>query len=62
MSRGPQSFKQGDVTKAIKGAVKAGFKVGRFEIEEGKIIVFADDTASPEAKVDSDTNEWDGVK
>jgi hypothetical protein len=42
--------------------VKAGFKVGRFEIEEGKIIVFADDTASPEAKVDSDTNEWDGVK
>ena len=43
MSRGAQSFKQGDITKAIKGAVKAGFKVGRFEIEDGKIVVFAGD-------------------
>ncbi len=59
MSRSAQSFKQGDVTKAIKGAVKAGFKVGRFEIEDGKIIVFAGDA---EAKVEQDPNEWDKIE
>jgi hypothetical protein len=59
---GAQSFKQGDVTKVIKGAVKAGFKVGRIEIEDGKIIVFGGDAASSDTKVDSDVNEWDSVK
>jgi hypothetical protein len=32
MSRGAQSFKQGDVTKALRGAEKAGFKVQRAEV------------------------------
>lgn len=42
MSRGPQTFKQGDVTKAIKAAVKAGLPVGRVEISpEGRIILVA---------------------
>ena len=39
MSRGPQTFKQGDVTKAIKAALKAGVKVARVEIMEGGRIV-----------------------
>ena len=59
MSRGAHTFRQGDVTRAIKGAVKAGFKVGRFEIEQGKIIVFAGD---PETKVEPDRNEWDEIE
>ena len=41
MSRGAQSFKQGDVTKAIKAVVKAGVKDWRLEIGDGKIIVVA---------------------
>jgi hypothetical protein len=61
MSRGNQSLKQGDVTKAIKGFVKAGFKIGRVEIERGKIIVFASG-AENEAGLESDANEWDAVK
>jgi hypothetical protein len=41
MSRGAQTFRQGDVTKALKGAVKAGLKVERVEIDrDGKIVVF----------------------
>jgi hypothetical protein len=52
MSRGAQSFKQGDVTSAIKGVVKAGMSVGRVEIENGKIIVFAGDADPDEAKID----------
>jgi hypothetical protein len=59
MSRSAHSFKQTDVTKAIKGAVKAGFKVGRFEIEEGKIVIFAGDA---EAKGEPEPNEWDGIE
>jgi hypothetical protein len=43
MSRGPQSFKQGDVTKAIKAAMAAGLPVGRVEISpDGRIILVAD--------------------
>jgi hypothetical protein len=41
MSRGAQSFRQGDVTKAIKAVVKAGVKDWRLEIGDGKIIVVA---------------------
>jgi hypothetical protein len=58
MSRGAHKFKQGDVTKAIKGAVNAGLSVKRVEIEGGKIIVFAgrpDDQSKP-------TGGWDDVR
>jgi hypothetical protein len=40
MSRGVQPFTQGDVTRAVKGVVKAGVKAGRVEIVPGKISVF----------------------
>lgn len=39
MSRGAQSFKQGDLTKAMKAAAKSGVKDWRIEIVLGKIIV-----------------------
>jgi hypothetical protein len=39
MSRGQQTFKQSDVTKAIKATVKAGIAVGRVEIDKDCIIV-----------------------
>jgi hypothetical protein len=59
MSKGQQTFKQGDVTKALKAAANAGMSVKRFEIDrDGKIIVIADGPlplASP-------VNEWDDVK
>ncbi len=60
MSRGTQTFKQGDVTKAVKGVVKAGVKVDRVELENGKIIVFAGDSDANGTEARS--NEWDAVK
>ena len=41
MSRGAQTFKQGDFTRALKGAVKAGLDVKRAEIDKktGNIIL-----------------------
>jgi hypothetical protein len=42
MSRGVQAFKQTDVSKALKAALKAGVGVQRFEIDrDGKIVVHA---------------------
>jgi hypothetical protein len=62
MSRGAQSFKQGDVTKAIKGAFNAGLAVTRVKIDKktGDIIVFADHTDAP-LGTDA-TSDWDDVQ
>ena len=61
MSRGPQSFTQSDIIKALKAAQKAGFYATRFEIDQaGKIIVFAGKPADLE--IAQPANEWDSVK
>ena len=62
MSRRQHTFKQCDVTKALKATVKAGIPVGRVEIDkDGKIVIV---TTRPEAAANSEKlgkNEWDGV-
>ena len=64
MSRGAQPFKQGDITKAVKGLAKAGVKVGRVEFFDGKFIVFAgEETAAtsqlPEGDLDRELAEFE---
>jgi hypothetical protein len=50
MSRGPQKFRQADLTKAIKGIRRAGIEVGRVEIDKtGTIKVFAAAESSSQA-------------
>jgi hypothetical protein len=40
MSRGPQTFRQTDVARAVRGAVAAGLTVQRVEVDKaGKIVV-----------------------
>ncbi len=42
MARGSCTFKQGDVTKAVKAVVAAGVNVARVEIDKnGRIVVIA---------------------
>jgi hypothetical protein len=62
MSRGAQSFKQSDVTKAIKGAVNAGMAVNRVKIDRktGDIILFADH--SEETPSNGTSSDWDDVQ
>lgn len=60
MSKGPQKFKQGDVTRALKGAVNAGLAVKRVEIDrDGRIVVITEDMLK---SVRSSVNEWDDVR
>jgi hypothetical protein len=59
MSRGRQTFKQGGVTKALRGAMNAGMSVKRVEIDrEGKIVLIPD-AAQPSVCT---SNEWDDVR
>jgi len=62
MSRGQQTFKQSDVTKAIKATVKAGIAVERVEIDaNGKIIVVSAKTEDAIEAQKPEKNEWDEV-
>lgn len=55
MSRGPATFRQSDVTRALKAAVAAGMKVARAEVDHGKIVLlFGDGKAQTKPE-----NEWD---
>jgi hypothetical protein len=51
MSRGAQTFRQGNLTKAIKAAEKAGLKVHRTEVrQDGSILLDFDPPAkTPDA-------------
>jgi hypothetical protein len=61
MSRGAQTFKQGDVTKALRAAEKAGLKVQRAEVRaDGSIVL--DFNERPRSDSATDANEWDIVK
>jgi hypothetical protein len=59
MSRGAQSFKQGDVTKAIKAAVKSGISGWRVELVEGKIIIRASGEQDATIAYERALSEWD---
>jgi hypothetical protein len=61
MSCGPHNFKQADVAKLVRGAVKGGMKVARVEFVDGKLSVSG--TLEPtDETVEVDSNEWDSVK
>ncbi len=58
MARAPSRFRQGDVTRAVKGAVAAGVEVREVMVDiDGRIRVFA---AKP-AISGMPKNEWDAV-
>ena len=63
MPRGPLTFRQQDVTRALRATVAAGIEVRRIEIDKnGKIVVVAGSPPeSPRDSVDQ-RNEWDVVK
>ena len=60
MPRGPCTFRQRDVTRAIKSLQAAGCRVARVEFAKDKFIVLIGDEQEQPAR-DGVENEWDSV-
>jgi hypothetical protein len=60
MTRGPSIFRQQDITKAIKGATKAGINIARIEVaKDGRIVIIP---AAEGAQIGAgEENEWDRI-
>jgi hypothetical protein len=56
MSRVPQTFKSGDVTRAIKAAEKAGLKVQRAEVRRDGSILLDFDRPAKTQDVEHETS------
>lgn len=58
MTRGPLSFKETDLVRAIRSAIRAGLQVVGFEInpKTGGIVVH---TGAPDAEKPDTSNPWD---
>jgi len=63
MSRGSLTFRQTDVTRAVKAFEPAGLPVARVEIDikDGKIIVVAGKSTETGVEGAPEQNEWDDV-
>jgi hypothetical protein len=58
MARAPSTFRQQDVTRAVKAVAAAGVAIARVEIDKaGRIVIV---TAS-DARPDDGGNEWDRI-
>jgi hypothetical protein len=58
MSRGPQAFKQRDITRAMKAAKAAGFTTFRVEVtKDGTLVVVVAETDGPTVEI----NSWEKV-
>ena len=61
MARAPSTFRQADVTRAVKAVTAAGVHIARIEIDKaGKIVIIAGD-ANGQPGESTEGNEWDRV-
>ena len=61
MARAPSTFRQQDVTRAVKAVAAAGVHIARIEIDKaGKIVIITTDATDRLAEV-TEANEWDRV-
>ncbi len=59
MPRAPSTFRQQDVTRAVKAVAAAGVHIARVEIDKtGKIVIIAAD-AVDQLGENTEENEWD---
>jgi hypothetical protein len=62
MSKAASSFRRTDVKRAVQAVESAGVKIGRIELEKGKIIIFPDSAALEEPpEEDGPPNSFDQV-
>jgi len=62
MARAPSTFRQQDVTRAVKAVTAAGVHIARIEIDKaGKIVIITADEPERLGKM-TEANEWDRVR
>jgi hypothetical protein len=62
MARGTCTFRQRDVTAAVKAVVAAGVAIARVEVDKsGKIVIIAN-SPNEVAEEGVGSNEWDSVR
>ena len=62
MSRRPSTFRQTNLTRALKGARAAGIEIGRVEIDrDGRIVLVVTKREKDSGDVLGEHNEWDAV-
>jgi hypothetical protein len=61
MARAPSTFRQQDVTRAVKAVAAAGVHVARIEIDKaGKIVIITANLTNQPGEM-TEANEWDRV-
>ncbi len=61
MPRAPSTFRQQDVTRAVKALAAAGVYIARIEIDKaGKIVIIAGGETNKPGQT-TEANEWDRV-
>jgi hypothetical protein len=61
MARAPSTFRQQDVTKAVKAVAAAGVHIARVEIDKtGKIVIITVDATGRPGEM-TEANEWDRI-
>jgi hypothetical protein len=61
MARGPSTFRQRDVTAAVRAVVAAGVEVVRVEIDKSGRIVVTTGKPNEPAVESTGGNEWDRI-
>jgi hypothetical protein len=61
MARAPSTFRQQDVTRAVKAVAAAGVHISRIEIDKmGKIVIVTKEPPGEPGEM-TEANEWDRV-
>ena len=60
MPRAPSTFRQQDVTRAVKAVVSAGVDIARVEIDKAGTIRIITLKADPNGQA-KEANEWDSI-
>lgn len=61
MTRAPSTFRQQDVTRAVKAVAAAGVGIARIEIDKAGKIVIIPAGATDQPGERTEANEWDRV-
>jgi hypothetical protein len=61
MSRGPRTFRQGDLTRVVKAVRAAGVEVARVEVDKAGRIVVVTAKEGENQPPEGEANEWDRI-